>query len=370
MDTCFRRLLLCAAFSPDSPRLGQALRELSPDRDRLDRFCAYLPKNKSKNLLLNSSRELEMQYQTLQAAGWRWLALGDDDYPALLADLPDAPGVIGVRGNPAALSRPQLAMVGARSASPDGLDNAHRFARSLAGAGFAITSGLALGVDGAAHRGALAAGGVTVAVLGSGPDRLYPARHRQLAKAIVEGGGALVSEFAPGAQPRREYFPLRNRIISGLSLATLVIEAALRSGSLITARDALEQGREVFAVPGSIHNPLSKGCHRLLRDGANWLESVDDVLNAFGDFRRTIEHSPALGADSSLEPGAEHRPASRQQPALLRYFGTGVNRLDDLCQRSGLTVAELAGLLSDLELEGHVQRVAGGYVVRHSPLMK
>jgi len=359
MDTCFRRLLLCAAFSPDSPRLGRALRELNPDRDRLERFCAYLPKNRSSNLLLSSSRELEAHYQALRAAGWRWLALGDDDYPALLADLPDAPGVIGVRGDPAVLDKPQLAMVGARGASPDGLDNAHRFARSLAGAGFAITSGLALGVDGAAHRGALAAGGVTVAVLGSGPDRLYPARHRQLAEAIVEGGGALVSEFAPGSQPRREHFPLRNRVISGLSLATLVIEAALRSGSLITARNALEQGREVFAVPGSIHNPLSKGCHRLLRDGANWLESVDDVLNAFGDFRHTIESSPALRA--------EPRAPSRRQPALLRHFGAGVNRLDALCQRSGLTVAELAGLLSDLELEGHIQRVAGGYVVRQAP---
>lgn len=351
MHPQFKRLALCAAFSPDSTRLGRALRDLDADHDPLDAFRPYLPGNRPGQALLSRADSLEPTWQTLSGQGWCWLALGDHAYPALLADMPDPPGVLAVLGDPAALSRPQLALVGARRASPDGLDNALRFARSLAGAGFAITSGLALGVDGAAHRGALAAGGTTVAVLGCGPDRLYPARHRPLARAIVDGGGILLTEFAPGAEPRREHFPLRNRVISGLSLATIVVEAALRSGSLITARTALEQGREVFAVPGSIHNPLSKGCHRLLRDGANWLESVDDVLDAFGDFRRVIEHSPALS----------------ERPALLRHFGDGVNRLDDLCQRSGLAMAELAERLSELELEGHIQRVAGGYAVRRSP---
>lgn len=352
MDAQLKRLALSAAFSPDSTRLGRALRECDPDRDPLDAFRSWLPADRPGHDLLRHPDPLVAVHRRLAEQGWRWLALGDDAYPPLLADLDDAPGVLAVLGDAAALSRPQLALVGARNASPDGLDNAYRFARSLAGAGFAITSGLALGVDGSAHRGALAGGGITVAVLGSGPDQLYPLRHRGLARAIVEDAGAVVSEFAPGSKPRREHFPLRNRVISGLSLATIVVEAALRSGSLITARTAAEQGREVFAVPGSIHNPLSKGCHRLLRDGANWLESVDDVLNAFGEFRRTIEHSSALA----------------EAPALLRHFGDGVNRLDDLCARSGLAMGQLAGQLADLELDGHIQRVAGGYVRRRARL--
>src|SRR5690606_12206415 len=170
--------------------------------------------------------------------------------------------------------QPQLAMVGARHASVEGIDNARRFARTLARAGFVITSGLALGIDRAAHEGALR-GCTTIAVLGHGPGPCYLKRNQALAAETVAGSGALVTEFQPHCEPRREYFPQRNRLISGLSLATIVVEAAEHSGSLITARCAARQGREVFAIPGSIHNPLSKGCHRLLRDGANWLESVD-----------------------------------------------------------------------------------------------
>lgn len=347
MDGQLRRLALSAAFSPDSARLGRALRELNPDRDDLLRFVPRLSAG-GRARLLRDPGELMPVRDSLAAHGWRWLALGDADYPSLLADLDDAPGVLAVRGDPATLGTPQLAMVGARHASADGLDNAHRFARALAGAGFTITSGLALGVDGAAHRGALAAPGCTLAVLGCGPDRIYPARHGALAEAIVEGGGAVITEFAPGDGPLARHFPMRNRVISGLSLATIVVEAAPRSGSLITARTAAEQGREVFAIPGSLHNPLSKGCHRLLRDGANWLESVDDVLQAFGDFRRVIDDSPTLNTE---------------RPALLRHFTSGVNDLDALCRRSGLTMAELADRLAELELDGHVKRARGGYVI-------
>lgn len=347
MHASLFRLALCAAFSPASARLGRALREHPPGSRALIDYRAHLPRGADPSPLLDPER-LAAEHQTLWRRGWRWIALGDADYPALLADLPDAPGVLGVRGDPALLAAPQLALVGARSASADGLDNAFRFARTLAGVGFTITSGLALGVDGAAHRGALAGTGTTVAVLGSGPGRIYPARHAGLADAIVEAGGALVSEFAPGSAPRREHFPQRNRIISGLALGTIVVEAALKSGSLITARTAIEQGREVFAIPGSIHNPFSRGCHRLLRDGANWLESVDDVLHAFGDFRRLIEHSPALA----------------EEPALLRHFTGGVNGLDALQQRTGLPMAQLAEQLAELELEGWVERLAGGYARR------
>ncbi|WP_101674199.1 DNA-processing protein DprA [Alloalcanivorax mobilis] len=347
MDDSLLRLALCAAFTPDSARLGRVLRDHPPGTLPIGEYRRHLPAGRDATVLLEPGR-LSEAHDTLRRQGWRWLALGDADYPPLLSDLPDAPGVLAVRGEVAALSRPQLAMVGARGASADGLDNAFRFARTLAGAGFVITSGLALGVDGAAHRGALAGAGATVAVLGGGPDRIYPPRHGGLADAIVEGGGALVTEFAPGSRPRREHFPQRNRIISGLSLATLVVEAALRSGSLITARTAAEQGREVFAIPGSIHNPLSRGCHRLLRDGANWLENVDDLLRAFGDFQRLIDDSPALA----------------DEPALLKHFTGGVNNLDALQVRSGLSAAQLADQLAELELEGRVERLAGGYARR------
>lgn len=351
MDDSRFRLALCAAFSPASARLGRVLRTHPPGTCPLADYQRHLPRGGDASALLDA-RRWEAEYARLTRQGWRWIALGDADYPPLLADLADAPGVLAVRGDPARLAAPQLALVGARNASADGLDNAFRFARTLAGAGFAITSGLALGVDGAAHRGALAGAGTTVAVLGSGPGRIYPARHGGLAEAIVESGGVLVSEFAPASAPRQAHFPQRNRVISGLALGTIVVEAALRSGSLITARTAIEQGREVFAVPGSIHNPLSRGCHLLLRDGANWLESVDDVLHAFGDFRRLIEDSPALN----------------DEPALLRYFTGGVNGLDALQQRSGLPMAQLAGQLAELELDGRVERVAGGYSVRrHRP---
>ena len=198
----------------------------------------------------------------------------DPAYPALLAELPDAPPLLFVAGDPTLLERPQLAVVGSRRASRNGLDNARAFSRSLAGAGFVITSGLALGIDGAAHQGALDANGKTVAVLGTGIERLYPQRHLSLAKQIVEHGGALVSELPLDCPPQASNFPRRNRIISGLSLGVLVVEASPSSGSLITARLAAEQGREVYAIPGSIHHPGARGCHQLIRQGAALVESV------------------------------------------------------------------------------------------------
>lgn len=284
----------------------------------------------------------------LRAGGWQWIWRGHPYWPALLDDIADPPGVLFVRGDPTLVSQPQLAMVGTRHASTEGRDSARRFARTLAEAGFVISSGLALGIDGAAHEGALQ-GGKTLAVLGHGPGPCYPPRHRPLAERIVAQGGALVTEFPPGLGARREFFPLRNRLISGLSLATLVIEAALRSGSLITARLAAEQGREVFAMPGSIHNPLSKGCHQLLRDGANWLESVDDILAQFGSLQQ-------IAASSAPTPTV---------PALLAHFTSGINSLDQLQGRSQQSVTELAAALSELEIAGWITRVAGGYCQRH-----
>ena len=222
--------------------------------------------------------------------------MGRPRYPALLAELPDAPPLLFVRGVPTLLERPQLAMVGSRRASRAGLDNAHAFARSLAAGGFCITSGLALGIDGAAHQGALDAGGHTVAVLGTGLERICPNRHKGLAEAIVAGGGAGF-RAAAGLRAPGQQLPRRNRIISGLSVGVLVVEASPASGSLITARLAAEQGREVYAIPGSIHHPGARGCHQLIRDGATLVETVGHVLEALRGWQ-------ALAPDPA-EPSAQ-----------------------------------------------------------------
>jgi DNA processing protein len=207
--------------------------------------------------------------------------VNDGRYPPLLREIPQAPPVLFVHGDPDCLRVPQLAMVGTRNPTPSGRETARQFAAHLAGAGMIITSGLALGIDAAAHQGALAGGGRTIAVMGTSLDRVYPAKHRDLARAIAERG-ALVSELPTGTPALAENFPRRNRLISGLALGVLVVEAALQSGSLITARLALDQGREVFAIPGSIHNPLAKGCHALIRQGAKLVETANDIVEELG----------------------------------------------------------------------------------------
>ncbi len=281
---------------------------------------------------------------------WRPVALGDADYPAPLLQIPEPPPVLFVRGDPTVLHQPQVAVVGTRNPSADGRVNAHAFARGLANAGLVVTSGLALGVDGRAHDGALEAG-TTVAVLGSGPDRIYPARHRRLAERIAEAG-ALVTEFPPGAPPRAHHFPRRNRIISGLSLATMVVEASPRSGSLITARLAAEQGREVLAVPGSLQNPQSRGCHGLLRDGARWMESVADVREALEPMRTVAE---------AVDPPGDAAPEPEDEDPVLGAFTAGMNNLDQLHERTGLDPSSLAQRLAELEIEGRIERLPGGY---------
>ncbi len=218
----------------------------------------------------------------LERSGTTLIVRGGADYPPLLALAPDPPLVLFVRGRPEVLTLPTLAIVGSRNPTAPGRRDAEAFAATLGGAGFAIVSGLALGIDAAAHQGALDAGAVTIAVCATGLDRVYPSGNRALATRILERG-ALVSEFAPGTRPLRHHFPLRNRIIAGLSLGTLVVEAAAQSGSLITARLAGEAGRSVFALPGSIHNPLAKGCHRLIRDGASLVENAADVVAELGN---------------------------------------------------------------------------------------
>ncbi len=288
------------------------------------------------------------------------------DYPPLLRELPDPPLVLWVIGDPDLLSLPQVAIVGSRHPTRDGLRNAHAFAAHLAAAGLIVTSGLAMGIDGAAHAGALESGR-TLAVMGTGIDRIYPARHRDLAHRIVDTGGALVSEFPPGTPPRGRHFPRRNRIISGLALGTLVVEAALRSGSLITARLAAEQGREVFAIPGSIHNPLARGCHRLIREGAKLVETGQDIVEELGALLGGLAQPERATASAAETPTAGRSGTAEltdEQKQLLELIGYDPISIDELVVSSGLTPEALSSMLLILELEGCVVAHPGGRYAR------
>ena len=290
------------------------------------------------------------------AAALRWLeqpgqhALMWDDplYPGLLGELHDAPPLLFVAGDTTLLERPQLALVGSRRASKPGLDTARAFARSLAGGGFVITSGLALGIDGAAHSGALDVGGATVAVLGTGLERIYPQRHVGLAERIRQEGGALVSELPLDSAPQASNFPRRNRIISGLAVGVLVVEASPSSGSLITARLAAEQGREVYAIPGSIHHPGARGCHQLIREGAVLVESVEDILQALRGWQRQ--------APSAVAGGNEH--------PLLQQLRAAPQTSEGLALACGMELGATLVALTELELEGLVACEGGRWVHR------
>jgi DNA processing protein len=306
------------------------------------------------------------------AADERWLAApgrqlvtwGSSSYPALLAAIPDAPLVLFVEGEAAALSLPQLAIVGSRNPTPIGRDTAAEFARHLASAGLAIVSGLALGIDAAAHRGALAGGGCTIAVLGCGLDRIYPRENTALAQQIA-ARGALVSDLPTGTPPLKQHFPRRNRLISGLSVGTLVVEAALQSGSLITARLAAEQGREVFAIPGSIHSPLSRGCHRLIRQGAKLVETADDIFTELGAMLEGLRPSTRAEApDAQRDSG---RALDKDYEILLDALGFEPAAADALVTRTGLEAGAVASMLLILELEGRIAQQPGGLFCRRLP---
>lgn len=323
----------------------------------------------------------------------------DTDYPEPLRHIHDAPLLLYLKGNRDLLGLDQIGIVGSRNASRTGLDHARRFAAALGDAGYLVTSGLALGVDGAAHAGALDAGHPTVAVIGTGVDVPYPHQHRALAERII-ANGVLVSELPPGTRPRAAHFPQRNRIISGLSRGVLVVEAGLKSGSLITARLALEQGREVFAIPGSLHNPLARGCHDLIRQGARLVETVADISEELAGWwcageraatpaelrRRPAPLTPAPLAPAALAPAP--RNAARSQPcapvavatpqvpsppalatasldkreiAVLEALGYDPLSTDDLCAATGLPPAQLMQSLLLLELQGLVVSAPGGF---------
>ena len=285
------------------------------------------------------------------------LTLDDARYPERLATIAQPPLVLFVIGNPQVLTMPQVAMVGSRNASAAGLDTARLLARELATAGLVVTSGLARGIDGCAHQGALEASAPTIAVMATGADRVYPRQHRELAQRILSKG-ALITEFPLGTSPRPELFPQRNRIISGLSLGVLVVEAAVRSGSLISARFALEQGREVFAVPGSIHNPRSRGCHTLLRDGAKLVETIDDVLEELTGIFTPAPENPLATAEKHTD-NIQMQSIERQVLALVDYHTTA---MDYLVEASQIPIEELSAILMQLEIKSLIRSVAGGFV--------
>ncbi len=305
----------------------------------------------------------ERETQALMKPAWqevdeamRWakepqhhlVAFDDWGYPTLLREISDPPWVLFVAGNIDVFTKPQLAMVGSRAASERGLQQADQFGQSLSRAGLCVVSGLARGIDAAAHCGALKAEGSTVAVMGTGMDCLYPASHTALAHRIREQG-ALVTEFPLKTRPRPEHFPRRNRIIAGLSLGVLVVEAHLKSGSLITARLAAEQNREVFAMPGPIHHPGSRGCHALIRQGAKLVETPQDVLEEFVNLAQPLPLSPVTPA------------CTPEESALLAVIDYEITPLDVIIWRSGLTQAAVSSMLLALELTGYILAVPGGY---------
>jgi len=363
------------------PGLGRAARQRLLDRFDSPRILLDDPARAHSVMAEASSGQGELDLEADLAgveSDLRWLQ-GDDchaiheldpRYPPQLRELSDPPPLLYCHGQPEHLSDPGIAMVGSRNPTRSGRETAQAFAEALSRMGLVITSGLALGVDTAAHQGAVKANGPTVAVLGCGVDIAYPRANTHLAEQIV-AHGCLVSEYPPGTQPRRGHFPRRNRIIAGLSLGTLVIEAALRSGSLITARLAAEQGREVYAVPGSIHNPLARGCHRLIRAGAKLVESTDDI---FEELRGLVSLSPdeaGKTSDTAQAEDAEQTPASHTQsdPAyeqLLAAVDYSPTPVDLIVERSGLTAATVSSMLLMLELEGRIESAPGGRYTRRS----
>ena len=311
--------------------------------------------SKNRNSVLEpNERWLARAAAWLAEPGHRIVCLHSSHYPALLAQIPGPPILIYVSGSVDCLHLPALAIVGSRNPTRGGLDNADRFAAQLGRAGFCIVSGLAYGIDAAAHRGALRSEACTVAVLGHGIDRVYPRRNRRLANDIT-ASGAVIAEFPLGCAPRREYFPLRNRLISGLCAATLVVEAATRSGSLITARLAGDQGRDIFAIPGSIHNPMARGCHKLLRQGAMLVEQPQDIID---------ELAPRLNQlmqNSDLRP--QHNKLNKIQDKdyklLIDALGFDPATSEEIARNSGLTIDQVSSMLLILELEGKIESLSG-----------
>lgn len=343
--------LKCALAAP----LDDLAKLLSPQA------CSVLREIRCQGEQHPEIRRLRDALRWLEQHGVVLLDTHHEYYPAMLRETRRAPPMLYVWGDPAVLSMPQIAVVGSRSPTPGGRDNARQFAAELAAHGITITSGLALGVDVAAHMGALQGNGKTIAVLGTGIDQIYPQRHQKIAEDIVAAGGAVISEFPLGTRPQPANFPQRNRIISGLSFGVLVIEAAVKSGSLITARYALQQDREVFAIPGSIHNPLSRGCHALLRDGAKLAESAQDILDEVQGFLALKWQEVDSNSQLNQLNRNNELIESEHEGAILEQLGYDPVSLDTLVQRTGLPAGELMAGLLTMELRGLVGNLGSGY---------
>lgn len=342
-----------AEFRALSERFGDAGTIVSQPESGLR--AAGLSDDKARAVASPDESRLNQALDWLETESHHIVVHGTDDYPELLSQIKGAPLLLYVNGDVGALHLPALAIVGSRNPTRGGLQNATEFSRHLAATGFTIVSGLAQGIDTAAHRGALKGGGRTIALLGHGIDRVYPAQNHELAHEIT-ANGALVSEYPLGAAPNRWHFPERNRLISGLSLGILVVEAARRSGSLITARLAADQGREVFALPGSIHNPLSRGCHELIRQGAKLTESAADI---------SAELAPLAGhVSASVETGAAEPKIAGENDedyaTLREILSFDPTSIDELQNQSGLTIEQLSSMLLLMELHGEVEAMSGG----------
>jgi DNA processing protein len=361
-----RKLLATFGSAPAVFEQSQAtLSQLGPDK--LGRTLREMPPA--------LAAQLQTTLQWLEAAeDRRIVTLGDPDYPPSLLDIEDPPlmlymmGTLAVRAHPAietiANNIPlRLAIVGSRNPTPQGELNARQFAKAFGASGICVVSGLALGIDGAAHDGALLGGGTTIAVVGTGLDRVYPKKHLELAHRIASRG-MIISEFPLSTPPLMSNFPRRNRIISGLSQGVLVVEAALKSGSLITARLAGEQGKEVFAIPGSIHSPQSRGCHALIRQGAKLVETAQDVLEELKIPTQTTRDASSEESDDAEDSGFRSQGQPQAGQAFLSALGFDVVSLDALQARTGMATATLQAQLLELELEGHVVRLPGGLFQR------
>ncbi len=315
-----------------------------------------LPAGQAERLLAHDAGEaIEAALAWASEPGNTLLTLADGAYPQKLLETPDPPTLLYVRGRANLLNKPAIAIVGSRNATPQGLLNAEAFATTLAEAGLTVVSGLALGIDAAAHRGGLRGAGSTVAVIGTGIDRIYPAGNRDLARDIAVRG-AIVSEFPLGTPALKENFPRRNRILSGLARGWLVVEAAERSGSLITARLAGEQGRDVFAIPGSIHSPLAKGCHKLIKQGAKLVDDASDILDELG-----------IAGKGRSAPATNHDESAAAERRLLDCLGYDVCDIDTLAARAGLTAEKLYAILLRMELDGRIASLPGGRFQRIAP---
>lgn len=339
-DESIRKLLV--AF-------GNPSEILSANTNHLERF---VKKQTAHNINRGADRsKIEATLKWLEDPINSVVTLADHDYPALLLNISDPPPLLYLKGQRKLLNVPTLAIVGSRNATPQGIANASAFAEAASNAGFCIASGMALGIDTAAHQGGLRGPSASIAIVGTGLDIVYPARNRELAHLLAKDG-ALISEFPLGMPALGRNFPRRNRIISGLSLGCLVIEATLQSGSLITAKQALEQGRDVMAIPGSIHSPLSKGCHALIKQGAKLVENFQDILDEL-NYRSTSAQTVHHKTNNDIG-------TTRENAVLLSHLGYDVTDIDTICLRSGLTVEAVSAMLLALELDGMIASLPGG----------